>query len=365
MNGTAVLVLEDGTVYEGQSFGADGFAYGEVVFNTSMTGYQEMLTDPSYAGQILVPTYPLVGNYGINDMDIESSRLQVSGFVVREHCSQPSHQLSRTTLHQYLSAAGVPGIYGIDTRALARHLRDRGVMMGAMACNHPPGEVLERLKTSPHYDHIDFVKQVSTVNPYEWEPAASADTSEPHIVVVDCGVKYNILRLLRRKGCRVTVVPCTYSADRILALEPDGFLLSPGPGDPALLGYLVDTVRQLIGLKPVMGICLGEHLIGRAFGAGTFKLKFGHRGANHPVRDVGTGRVYIAAQNHGYAVDPATLKDGLCVSHLNLNDGTVEGLAHQELPIISIQYHSEASPGPCDSLYLFDQFVAMVRRDVG
>jgi carbamoyl-phosphate synthase small subunit len=365
MSSPAVLVLEDGTVYEGYSFGAEEFAYGEVVFNTSMTGYQEMLTDPSYAGQILVLTYPLIGNYGINDQDFESPRLQVSGFVVHERCAQPSHWQSQRTLHQYLAEGGVPGIYGVDTRALTRRLRYRGVMMGAIASNQSPGDVLERLRTLPRYDDVDFVKQVTAQKPYEWESGAFLASSAPHVVVVDCGVKLNILRILHRKGCRVTVVPCTYSAEQILGLGPDGLLLSPGPGDPALLGYIVDTIKKIIGLKPLLGICLGEQIIGRAFGAGTFKLKFGHRGGNHPVLDVETGRVHIAAQNHGYAVDPATLKDGLVVSHLNLNDGTVEGLAHQDLPIMSIQYHSEASPGPQDNLYLFDQFLAMVQGEGG
>ena len=361
MNRPTVLVLQDGTLYEGYSFGAEGFAYGEVVFNTSMTGYQEMLTDPSYAGQILVATCPLVGNYGINDSDFESNRAQVRGFVVRERCLQPSHWLSQRTLHQYLAEAGVPGIHGVDTRALTRHLRHAGVMMGAIAGKQSSSDALEELRTLPHYDSTDFVQQVTTARSYEWEPDADVAPAAPHIVVVDCGVKFNILRILRRKNCRVTVVPCTCSAEQILGLAPDGVLLSPGPGDPALLGYLVNTIRKLIGLKPIMGICLGEQLLGQAFGASTFKLKFGHRGGNHPVVDVRTGRVHIAAQNHGYAIDASTLKNGLRVSHLNLNDGTVEGLAHDELPIMCIQYHSEASPGPRDNLYIFDDFLDMVR----
>jgi carbamoyl-phosphate synthase small subunit len=358
----AVLVLEDGSVYEGYVFGADNFTFGEVVFNTSMTGYQEMLTDPSYSGQILVLTYPLIGNYGINDAGFESQRIQVSGFVVREQCVQPSHWQSKTTSHQFLADSGIPSIYGVDTRAITRHLRAHGVMMGAIACEQSPDQVLMKLKSMPRYDNIDFVKEVSTKTPYQWEPSANGGSDGPHIIVVDCGLKYNILRILRRFGCTVTVVPCTYSAEQILGLEPDGILLSPGPGDPALLNDIVDTVRGLVGVKPVMGICLGEQILGQAFGARTFKLKFGHRGGNHPVRDLKTGRVHITAQNHGYAVDADTVKDGLEVSHINLNDGTVEGLCHRELPIIAIQYHSEASPGPQDNLYLFDQFLEMTRR---
>ncbi len=401
MSKKAILVLEDGSSYEGHTFGAEAFAYGEVVFNTSMTGYQEMLTDPSYAGQILVLTYPLVGNYGINDHNFESARVQVRGFVVREQCNYPSHWQSKGTLDEFLATSGVPGIHGVDTRALTRHLRYYGVMMGAIGIEHSPEEILMRLRSLPRYDNVDFVKEVSTKNPYQWDgskdereeavarrvqgyvPAEGFGVSpdpensqespftkgglrglgdRTHIVVVDCGVKYNILRILRRLGCKVTAVPCTYSAQQILDLKPDGVLFSPGPGDPALLGHIVETVRKLAGVKPLMGICLGEQLIGQAFGARTFKLKFGHRGGNHPVRDVKTGKVYIAAQNHGYAVDADTLKGGLEVSHVNLNDGTVEGLRHRELPIMSIQYHSEASPGPLDNLYLFDQFLAMVRE---
>ncbi len=360
MASKAILVLEDGSVYEGHSFGADVRSYGEVVFNTSMTGYQEVLTDPSYAGQIVVLTYPLVGNYGINDEDVESRRIQVSGFVVREECHRPSHWQSRRTLGEYLAGAGIPGIGGIDTRALTRRLRSAGVMMGAITTGMSAEEALKGLRETPRYGDIDFVRGVSTEAAYDWNPE-SERPDDHHIVVVDCGLKYNILRILRGMGCRVTAVPCSTSADEILALGPDGILLSPGPGDPALLDYMVETVRGLTGRKPVMGICLGLQVMGRAFGADTFKLKFGHRGANHPVRELDTGRVYITAQNHGYAVDADTLRDGLEVSHINLNDGTVEGLRHRELPMFAIQYHSEASPGPRDNMYLFQKFVEMVR----
>jgi carbamoyl-phosphate synthase small subunit len=362
MTKRAILVLADGSVYEGDSFGAEADAYGEVVFNTSMVGYQEMLTDPSYAGQIVVPTYPLIGNYGINEQDFESNKIQVRGFVVREECLEPSHYLSTKTLHQYLTEYGIPGISGVDTRAITRKLRSGGVMMGIITIDKTPQQALEQLLKLPDYGSIDYVKQVTTNAPYQWEPT---ETATHHIVVLDCGLKYSILRFINQMGCAVTVVPCTTSANEILKLKPDGILLSPGPGDPELLDYIVDTVKKLIGKKPIMGICLGNQLIARAFGAKTFKLKFGHRGANHPVHDLATGKVFITAQNHGYAVDPDSLKDGLEVTHINLNDGTVAGLRHKELPIFAIQYHSEASPGPWDSTYLFKEFVEMVKGEKG
>jgi len=363
MNKKAILVLEDGSVYEGYAFGAETTAYGEVVFNTSMVGYQEMLTDPSYAGQIVVPTYPLIGNYGINELDFESKKIQVRGFVVRENCSQPNHYLSISTLHEFLAKSGIPGISGVDTRSITRKLRSVGVMMGVITSDKTPQQAQEELKKVPDYGSIDFIREVTTEAPYRWEPPSTEASSTPlsHIVVLDCGLKYNILRNLRQIGCTSTVVPSTTSAEAILDLKPDGILLSPGPGNPELLDYIVDTVKQLIGKKPIMGICLGNQLIARAFGARTFKLKFGHRGANHPVRDLSTGRVYITAQNHGYAVDPDSVQDGLKVTYINLNDGTIEGLRHRELPIFCIQYHSEASPGPWDSTYLFKEFVEMVR----
>jgi carbamoyl-phosphate synthase small subunit len=355
-------VLEDGSVYRGYSFGAETTAYGEVVFNTSMTGYQEMLTDPSYAGQIVVPTYPLIGNYGINSRDIESRRIQVRGFVVREACSQPSHELSDRTLHEYLAESAVPGLWGIDTRALTRRLRLAGVMMGMITSELSHDEALERLKAFPPYDMIDYVKEVTIEAPHPWEAEEDFQPS-CRIVAMDCGLKYNIARILHRLGCGVTIVPSTASAEDILALNPDGILFSPGPGDPALLGYLEETAAKLIGQRPIMGICLGHQILGRAFGGSTFKLKFGHRGGNHPVRDLATGRVHITAQNHGYAVDGDSLRGDLEVSHINLNDGTVEGLRHRELPILSIQYHSEASPGPQDNMYLFERFLEMVKGE--
>jgi carbamoyl-phosphate synthase small subunit len=374
----AILVLEDRSVYEGEAFGAAGTAYGEVVFNTSMTGYQEMLTDPSYAGQILVPTYPLIGNYGINESDFESRQIQVRGFVAREFCPRPSHWQSVRTIGDFLQAYGIPGVSGIDTRSVTRHLRSRGVMMGILTSEMTVGEASSELGSLPRYDYVNYVRQVSTNKSYEWqsnrpavenlvssplkgEDKGEGETKQSHIVVLDYGLKYNILRILSRLNCQATAVPCTASAQDVLALSPDGIILSPGPGDPALLGDIAETVGELIGKKPIMGICLGHQLIGKALGAGTFKLKFGHRGGNHPVKDLATGRVYITAQNHGYALDGDTLQGGLEVSQINLNDGTVEGLRHRELPVLGIQYHSEASPGPWDNKYLFERFLDMVR----
>jgi carbamoyl-phosphate synthase small subunit len=362
MSKPAFLALEDGSIYEGFSFGADDTTFGEVVFNTSMSGYQEMLTDPSYAGQIVVPTYPLIGNYGINRLDFESKQIQVRGFVVRENCLKPSHWESTGSLHQFLQTGGIPGLSGIDTRALTRRLRSAGVMMGILSSEITPEEALKELKKLPGYGSVDYVKQVAVEKPYQWELPPDIAHPQRHIVIVDMGLKYNIARILARLGCSVTVVPCTMSAADILEQKPDGIVLSPGPGDPALLDYLTKTVKELVYKKPVMGICLGHQLIGRSFGAGTFKLKFGHRGGNHPVCDLATGRVNITTQNHGYAVDDSSLKGGLEVSQINLNDGTNEGFRHKELPLMSIQYHSEGSPGPQDNVYLFRQFLEMINN---
>ncbi|HEX74209.1 MAG TPA: glutamine-hydrolyzing carbamoyl-phosphate synthase small subunit [Dehalococcoidia bacterium] len=363
MTKKAILVLEDGSVYEGYCFGAEADAYGEVVFNTSMVGYQEILTDPSYAGQIVVPTYPLIGNYGINEHDFESKRIQVRGFVIREECHQPNHYLSNQTIHEYLAENDIPGISGVDTRAITRKLRSAGVMMGIITSDKTPQQAIKELKSLPDYGSTDFARQVTTDAPYDWEPEPSQAVLPPcKMVVLDLGLKYSILRIMKSMGCTLTIVPGTASAEEILNLEPDGVLLSPGPGNPEVLDYIVDTVKKLIGKKPMMGICMGHLILGRVFGAKTFKLKFGHHGANHPVRDLSDGRVHITAQNHGYAVDPDSLSSKLEVTHINLNDGTVEGLRHRELPIFSIQYHSEASPGPWDNIYLFEKFLEMVRE---
>lgn len=361
LSNKALLVLEDGTFYEGTSFGSGGTASGEIVFITSMTGYQEMLTDPSFAGQIVVPTYPLIGNYGINDTDKESAKIQVRGFVVREYCPAPSHWQKQTTLDAYLKDNGIPGISGIDTRSLTRHIRSLGVMMGIMSSGLTVSESIRELKKLPSYGATDFVKEVSVPARFDWGKDGSGP-SRYNVVIVDMGLRYNIARILSRLGCSLTIVPCTATAAEIMALNPDGIVLSPGPGDPALLGYSLDMVTAILGKVPVMGICLGHQLIGRALGAETFKLKFGHRGGNHPVRDLATGRIHITTQNHGYAIAMETLKGGLEASHINLNDGTVEGLRHNQMPVLSIQYHAEGSPGPQDNVYLFERFIEMLKQ---
>ena len=357
----AHLVLEDGSIHRGEAFGAEPGGHGEVVFNTSMTGYQEVLTDPSYAGQLVTLTYPLVGNYGINREDFESHRIQVSGLIVREHCDEPSHSQAVATLHEFLKSQDIPGISGVDTRAITRRLRDRGVMSGIITTESPE-LALESLAESTRYDDVDFVRTVTTDHDYAWDdPPLEPGAPEHRILVTDCGLKYNILRLLRQRGCQVTAVPATMAAEDMLAMKPAGILLSPGPGDPRLLDYLVTNVEKLIGRVPMMGICLGHQILARAMGAQTFKLKFGHRGGNHPVKDLVDGRVYITAQNHGYAVSRDSLPPELEISHINLNDDTIEGLRHRDLPVFTIQYHSEGSPGPHDNEYLFDRFLKLVQ----
>ena len=359
MHEPAHLVLADGSVFTGRAFGAlaEGAsrrAFGEVVFNTSMTGYQEMLTDPSYAGQIVIPTYPLQGNYGINAQDAESRRIQVAGFVVREQSLTPSHHDATRTLHDYLASEGVFGLAGVDTRAITRRIRAHGVMMGALTLGDPEPAIAE-LRAQPAYDTVNYVERVTVSEPYAWSTEGTRT-----IAVVDCGVKYNILRMLSERGCRVHVLPATATADEIFALRPDGVVFSPGPGDPVHNGLTVETAKAIIERVPTLGICLGHQVIARALGAQTYKLKFGHRGGNHPVQDLATGKVYITAQNHGYAVADDSLPATVEVTHRNLNDGTIEGLRHRERPVLTIQYHSEASPGPLDNAYIFDEFLSMV-----
>lgn len=356
MADVAHLVLADGSVFSGRAFGARGRAHGEVVFTTSMTGYQEALTDPSFAGQILVMTYPLIGNYGVNDVDCESRQVQVRAFVVREDCEEPSHWLAEGTVGEYLAANEIVGLSEIDTRALTRKLRSAGVMMGMVTSVDSPEEALDLLTAAPPYETQNHVARVSIDEP----ETTGAGTSTTPIVLLDLGVKYNIVRLLKQRGARVEVVPYDTAAEEILQRHPAGLVVSPGPGDPALLDEQCEALRGLVGRVPILGICLGHQIIGRIFGGSNYKLKFGHRGGNHPVRDLPTGRIYITAQNHGYALDGDKLNGGIEVRQVHLNDGTIEGLAHPEMDILTIQYHSEASPGPRDNEYIFDEFMKMV-----
>ncbi|MFQ3667492.1 MAG: glutamine-hydrolyzing carbamoyl-phosphate synthase small subunit [Fimbriimonadaceae bacterium] len=367
----AYLVLSDGTVFQGEPLGAVGETTGEVVFNTGMTGYQEILTDPSYSGQIVLLTYPLIGNYGINEDDFESDRVQAAGLIVREACDVPSNWRSRKSLHQFLQERGIVGIQGIDTRSVTKKIRSGGVSMG-MIVNGSPDEARQRLATSQRYDDTDFVFSVTTKGPYKWGRSGKESVEDPddpdrlRLVVIDCGLKFNILRRFWRAGCRPIVLPASVSAEEVLSWRPDGVVLSPGPGDPARLGPVIDTVRGLLGKTPMFGICLGNQLLCHAVGGSTFKLKFGHRGSNHPVQDLETGKVTITSQNHGYAVDPDSLKGTpAVVTQINLNDGTVEGIAVPDADASSIQYHPEAAPGPWDSRPYFDEFVERIRRRRG
>ena len=364
----AALVLGDGSVFRGTRIGhaSKDWGWGEVVFNTSMTGYQEMLTDPSYAGQILVLTYPLIGNYGMNPPLDESAQIQVRGLVVRSDCEIPSHPFAGMSLDNYLLVGRIPGLEGVDTRAITRRIRTQGVMQGLIIALDEVDQARARMAELPTYDATDFLPQVGTRDIYAWDngrqPSQEQVTKQPHhIVVLDEGLKYNILRNLQRRACRVTCVPAGSTLEQVMDLRPDGVLLSPGPGDPDLREHQTQLASRLLGRIPLMGICLGHQVVGQALGAKTFKLKFGHRGGNHPVKDLINGAVHITAQNHGYAVDPDGLRAGAMVSHINLHDDTVEGLTHQEYPLISIQYHSEAAPGPLDNAYLFDRFVELVQ----
>ncbi len=365
----AILALEDGRVFLGKRFGATGGVGGEVVFNTGMTGYQEILTDPSYAGQLVCLTVPHVGNTGVNGDDPESGRIQAAGLIVREGSPLPSSWRASGDLFQYLVSSGVVGISGLDTRALTRHLRSAGVMRGYLATDGTSVEAaLERARAAPRIEDQDLVARVTSPRVFTWRegrsgllgPHSEAPPTGPHVVVFDYGTKRNMLRLLADGGFRLTVVPAHTSASEALALRPDGIFLSNGPGDPATCTFQIETIRALLGRRPVFGICLGHQLAALALGGRTFKLKFGHRGINHPVRDERTGLVAITSQNHGYAVSDDGLPDGLEVTHRSLYDGTVEGLAHREIPFFSVQYHPEAAPGPHDAWGLFDRFAQMI-----
>jgi carbamoyl-phosphate synthase small subunit len=363
----AVLVLRDGRVFHGWALGAAGESVGEVIFNTAMQGYQEILTDPSYHGQIVTMTYPMIGNYGLNDEDIESRRPWVNGLVVREAAARPSSYRSQLSLGEYLERHGIVGIQGVDTRALTRHLRDRGAQDGIISSVEPDvARLVERARAAPSLVGRDLVREVTVDRPFTWSqgvwsPAGGSAPASPsplRVVVYDAGAKFNILRQLTSSGCDVTVVPASTPAEDVLSLHPDGVVLSNGPGDPEGVPYLVDAVRALLLPRvPIFGICLGHQILGLAAGGRTYKLPFGHHGGNHPVKDLATGRVEITSQNHGFAVDPVSLADaGWEPTHVNLNDGTCEGLRHRELPVFSVQYHPEASPGPHDAHHLFHRF---------
>jgi len=372
----AILVLEDGTRFEGRSFGFPGEKAGELVFNTSMTGYQEILTDPSYKGQIVIMTYPLIGNYGINEADTESQNPKVEGFVIKENSAITSNWRANRSLSEYLIAHCVMGVEGMDTRALTKHIREKGAMKAILSTEEvDPNRLLQKVKASPGLIGRDLVREVTCQRPYEWTqpndvqflnqdlPPATGPARR-RVVVMDYGVKFNILRSLRDWGCEVIILPASAPAELVLSYKPHGILLSNGPGDPQGVPYAIETVRELIGKKPIFGICLGHQLLGLALGGRTFKLKFGHRGANQPVKDLQTGKVAITSQNHGFAVDPDSLNpQEVELTQINLNDHTLEGMRHRKLPIFSVQYHPEASPGPQDTQSLFGEFVKMMERE--
>lgn len=365
----AILVLEDGSVWRGNSFGARGEVIGEVVFHTAMTGYQEILTDPSYKGQMCAMTYPLIGNTGVNEEDVESGKVWVEAFIVREVSSLASNWRCSESLPSYLAKNGVPGIEGIDTRALTRKLRIDGSMMGIISTEcFKPEELLSKLKSHHGIVGVDLVKEVTCAMPYDWSQSdwrlgeGYRNAPEPRfrVAAYDFGIKRNILRILTAIGCQVRVFPAATDAAQILEYKPDGIFLSNGPGDPAAVTYAIENVRKLMGTKPIFGICLGHQILGLALGGKTYKLKFGHHGGNHPVKDLDTGRIDITSQNHCFAVDTKSLDGITKLTHKNLNDGTSEGQAHVSLPAFSVQYHPEASPGPHDPAHLFNRFVKLM-----
>lgn len=380
MSRPAKLALVDGTVFEGRAFGAEGEVYGEVCFNTSLTGYQEILTDPSYCGQIVTMTYPLIGNYGINFEDVESKGLSIRGFIVRELCEHESNYRSQKTVDKYLAEAGVIGLEGIDTRALVRRIRTQGAMTGIISTVDLNNESLvEKARKSPGLVGLDLVKEVMPKESRVWTESLSSIVRSPitpgyaglqaefpgedyHVVAIDYGMKWNIPRHLRQLGCKVTIVPGAWSAEQILELKPDGVFLSNGPGDPEPLDYAIKAIRGLLGKVPVFGICLGHQLLGLACGGETYKLRFGHRGANQPVLNKDNGKVEITSQNHGFALRAETLPSNVEVTHINLNDQTVEGIRHREFPAFAVQYHPEASAGPHDSHYLFGKFRELMSK---
>lgn len=357
----AILALEDGTIFRGVSFGATGERYGEIVFNTSMTGYQEILTDPSYKGQIVTMTYPLIGNYGINSEDIESREPFVEGLVVKECSKISSNWRAQKTLDVYLKENNILGIEGIDTRTITLHIREAGAMKAVLSTEDlNEKSLVEKARGSPGLLGRDLVKEVTNRKKYIWPKIEKARFK---VVVLDCGVKYNILRELFKHKCQVIIVPADTKAKEILGMRPDGVLLSNGPGDPAAVKYVIETTKKLISKLPIFGICLGHQMLGLALGGATYKLKFGHHGANHPVKDLNTGKVSITVQNHGFCVDIDSLnKKDIEITHINLNDNTLEGMRHKKLPVFSVQFHPEASAGPHDMGYLFGEFINLIKK---